>query len=220
MKRSTDTLIRELGRGLAPVRPLPRLRSVVMVALVLAVPGWIWALARAGGARPDLLPLATGDLVFASIALGLTLVGAAATVGATALAVPGRAEGARRALAFAALGALLAFGIAPGWLGAAHPSAAHGPQASDLGCLIRGLGVSLASALATVAFVWRAAPRRVAWTAAIGAAAGTALGALSMHVTCPSPEPSHWLFGHAAAPLVAALATLPLVYTLSRLRRP
>jgi hypothetical protein len=42
---------------------------------------------------------------------------------------------------------------------------------------------------------------------ALGVALGaTALGGLLVHLTCPSPDPWHWLLAHALAPALGGLA--------------
>ena len=218
-ERSTDALIRALRRDLAPVRRVPRLRVVAVAIAALAVPGWVWTLVRANGPRPDFVALVGADPVFAAIGVGLAAFGIGGVLAAAALAIPGRVAVARAALWLAAIGAILAFAVGPVWLTAAYPSPLHGPTAGDMPCLIHGLAVGWVSSLAGVAFGWWAAPRHLAMTAALAAAAGAAIGALSVHMVCPQPDALHWLFGHAGAPVIAALSVLPIVAAIRRLRR-
>jgi len=218
-RRSTDALIRELRGELTPVRRIPPLRLVAVAIAALAVPGWVWMLVRSGGPRPDFVALASTDPVFAAIGVGLAAFGIGGALAAAALAVPGRVRTARAALWLTAIGAVLAFAVGPLWLAAAGSSALHGPTAVDLRCLLRSLAVGWVSSLAGVAFGWWAAPRHLALTAALAAAAGAAIGALSVHLVCPAPDALHWLFGHAGAPVLAALSVLPIVAAIGRMRR-
>jgi hypothetical protein len=216
--RDADSLLRDLVRDLAPVRPIRRLRTIAAIAFALAVPGWLFALALTGGIRSDLGSLLSGDVAFVSIAVGLMSFGVAAVVAAAALAVPGREAAARVALAFAAVGAGIAFGFGPVCTAVLHGAELHPPGSVDLGCLLKGLVAGSLTSFATARFVARAAPRHGAVTLALAFAAGGALGGLAMHAGCSAPDAWHWLFGHAGAAWVAGLAAIPLA-ALAGIRR-
>lgn len=215
-RRDTEALLRDLARDLSPVRTLPRLRTAAAVVLALAGIGASWAVQRTGGLRADLASTMRNDLVFAAIAGGLALLALGLTVGAAALAVPGRSGAARRALGVAATGAALAFLLGPASIVAVHDAHWHGPSRLDVGCLAKGLVAGSLASLALVAFVTWAAPRRRSVAVSLAAAAGAAFGGLAMHAVCPAPDPLHWLYGHAAAPWMAALAILALAPLLRR----
>jgi hypothetical protein len=212
-ERPTDDLVRALASDLAPVRPIPPLRAMVAALLGLAAGGGALAVALTGGLRPDLGQRLAGDGVFAGAALALALACAGGSLAACAGSVPGRDAPARAGLGLVALAAL-------GWCAAllllvAAPGGLRAPAAGDLRCLGLALAAGLPGAAAGFAFVRRAAPRRgLAYVlAALGA---VAVGGLALHLSCPSPEPSHWCWAHAGAPLAAAL----LVAAALAARRP
>ena len=216
-RRTTDALIEELGRGLRPVRPIPRLRVVLAIAVLLAGVGASWDLVRVGP-RPDLSGLLARSLSFAAIAAGLVLLAAGATLWVTGSSVPGRERVAAIGRALSIAGGALALLIAPlSVLLAAHDPARL-PVASDVGCLIASILLGLVPALWLVVFTRWAAPPRLTLTGAAGISAGVAAGALAIHASCPASEAWHWVFGHAVAPLLAALLALPLFALVRRLR--
>jgi hypothetical protein len=208
-RESTDALVERLGRELPPVRPIPRLRVVLGIAASLAAAG---ALARFAlrAPREDLATLLAGSLPFACVAAGLALIALGAAATASAASVPGRDRVANMGRALAACGALLALAIAPAFdLFVAH-DALRLPQTAEFGCLLGGIVAGAVAAAWLALFARWGAPSRRARAAALGIAAGAAAGALAVHASCPAPDAMHWLFGHAAAPLLAGLLALSL----------
>jgi len=216
----TEERIRELAQDLAPVTPIPRLRTVgaglfASFALIL-VADWV-----SGGAEPR--PL--GDAAWSSPSFlaalgGVALVAFGATSAAVASAVPGRAATARSGLRVTALGFALAL---TGWiLGAASGAPDHGGEDlnSILGCAARAFALGVVPALLCAAFAVYAAMRRASLTAALALAGGVALGAVAVHASCRSNSPLHQLVAHTLAPAAAVvLLTAPLALLMSRWAR-
>lgn len=213
----TEELIRELAEDLTPVRPIPRLRVVLLCIVLLwaaiAVPG---ALLR--GLRPDLLDALLASrgtfLVFGALALS----GLGGILAALAMSVPGRDAAAGVGLVLGVGGLVAAAGLGTLLLlWNPHPLTAW-VEAGDLGCLGVACGIAVIPAAGIVWFVGRAAPYRPL-VAVLAAAAGmAALGAVAAQASCPYAEPRHLLVGHVLAPAVGAvLLTLPLLAALRRL---
>ena len=213
----TDALIEELGRGLRPVRPIPRLRVVLAIAALLASVGVIWRFSEVAP-RADLAGLLGGSLAFASIAAGLALLAAGAALWVAGASVPGRDRVAAIGRALSIAGGALALLIAPLCVLLAAHDPARLPGQADVGCLIGSVLVGLVPAVWMVVFTRWAAPPRLALAGAVGMAAGVAAGALAIHASCPASESWHWVFGHAVAPPLAALLALPLLTLMRRSR--
>ncbi len=206
---TTDELVRQLTRELRPVRRLPRLRTVLLgtgiaglVALALVV------LVR--GVDPARVAGRLGDPVFTGVLLGLLVLGPAAAVAALAASVPGR-EVARRIatdLACLATGAVL---VPVALLVLRDPNFGR-DLSGGLACQGWSLGLGLLPVVPVVVFVSRALPRHP-WLTALGAGvAGVAVGALVVHLSCPSRDPAHLLLAHALTPVLGGLLlSLPLL---------
>jgi len=197
-----DERILGLARGLAPVRPIPRLRTALAAALALWLLALVveWSLGGAG---------VRGGDVWRELAFLLTLAGlvglALGALGRTlAAAVPGRERAARGCgwlaalgLALAALGGIAAIG-GNGWnLGADELRAYRD-------CASRSLQLGSASSLAAMLFASRAVLRSVLRALLWAAAGGAALGASWVHSTCSDDAPLHSLLAHVSLPLIAA----------------
>ncbi len=210
MSDPTHELIRELASDLAPVRPLPRLRSAVLtlVGIWLGVAAFTLAWK---GVKPEmwgalLLPIGPGGVV-----LGLLLAGAGGLVASLALALPGREAAARAGRRLAIAGVLLAC-LVGGLVLTAGP---RGPSALDAPCLVAALAIALAPALAAAWFAGRAAPFHPLSIALAAATATGALGGAVAQVTCPVHELGHLLWGHAIAPALGLVVlTIPLLIAL------
>jgi hypothetical protein len=193
-RRSSEDLVAELSGALAPVRPIPALR-----AQALAVAG-VWAATGAAllafaGARPVAV-LARGALS-AAIAADLAMIGAAAVTIGLAARVPGRERTVRAAYAALAAGAALGIALLVPLLGTQPGPGviAHGRRCMDRSFLLALPTAALAAALAVRGAPWHA------WASAAGVTLGaSALGGLLVHLTCPSPDPWHWLVAHALVP--------------------
>ena len=217
-REPTDALIAELGRGLRPVRPIPRLRVVLAIAVLLASVGAIWRFSQVAP-RADLAGLLGGSASFAAIAAGLALLAAGAALLVAGSSVPGRERVAAVGRALSVAGGALALLVAPLCVLLAAHDPARLPAESDVGCLIGSVLVGLVPAVWLAVFTRWAAPPRRALAGAVGMAAGVAAGALAIHASCPAVEAWHWVFGHAVAPLLAALLALPLFSLVRRSRR-
>lgn len=218
-RRSSEALLRELAADLRPVRPIPRLRSAVAAIAVLACVGAAAVLGRRG-LRPDLPPVVTGDAIYDAVAIGMTAIASGALLAGVAACVPGRETAVSRAGRVAIHGAVLAFVVTPIGVVFAQHQALRPPGAADLACLASGLGASALAAAASLGFARWAAPRSLAIAAASAAAGAGAIGAIAVHVVCPSLEASHWLWGHAGVPAVAALLVFAAGRAMRALRPP
>jgi hypothetical protein len=216
-RRSSEALLRELAADLQPVRPIPRLRSVVAAIALLAF-ACAAALLWRKGLRPDLVPVVSGDALYDSVAIGMAVIGGGALVAGIAACVPGRERTQSRAVRWAALGAALAFVVVPIGVAATQRHVLRLPDAADFACVATGLVASVLAAAASLVFGWRTAPRSLALAAALAAAGAGAVGAIAVHAVCPSPEASHWLWGHACVPVVAGLLAFGTGSALRRLR--
>ncbi len=217
--RTAEEKIRELARDLAPVRPIPPLRSALAAAVALGLVALAaqWLLGgpglRAGGAVASSLP-------YLATLAGLALVAFGAIGAALAGAVPGREVSARLGARVAAFGLVLA--IAGGLWGIAHGDApAAGEDLSAcLSCIGRAFTLGAAPTLLACAFIVYAAVRRPGLGTALAIAGGVALGAAAVHATCPSDSPLHWILAHTLAPVAAMIVlTAPLAALLARWTR-
>jgi hypothetical protein len=192
--RSSEELVAELAGALEPVRPLPALRAqlAVVAAAGLATGA---ALVVFAGARPVAV-LARGALS-AAIAADLAALGVAGLAIGLAARVPGREQTVRGALAALAAGGAVLLALLVALLGTpADPGLfAHGRRCMDRSFLLALPTAALAAALAVRGAPWHA------WASAAGVTLGaSALGGLLVHLTCPSPDPWHWLAAHALVP--------------------
>jgi hypothetical protein len=210
-REGTETLLRELARDLAPVRPIARLRTVVVAVvgawlLVVAVHGLL------GGPLPVLDgTISWRDSAFLTVFAGLVLTAAGAVVTALAGAVPGREGAARTGRGLALIGIVLATGgglwavVAGGGIGSGLP------LASSLRCMSRATALGLLPAAVICAFLARTFDRRPWLGAACAAAGAVSLGALAVHASCTHGGALHVLLGHSFAPFGGALLlALPL----------
>lgn len=209
--RSTEDLVARLAAGLSPVRPLPPLhRQVLAVAAIWA--GSAAVTAAWLGVHPQ-LALARGGISM-TLAGVLVLVGVAGLTLGLACRIPGRERLALVAASAAALGFTVAVAI-----GLALPGsvADAGTLAQCMPCAWHSLLLAIPSGLLAMLLALRGAQWRHA-TSGVGIAIGaTALGALLVHLSCPSPSPWHWLLAHALLPLASGVpAGLLAAWGLSR----
>jgi hypothetical protein len=217
--RTAEEQIRELAQDLAPVRPIPPLRSALGAAVTLGLVALAahWLL---GG--PGLRPGggAVSSLPYLATLAGLVLVALGALGAALAAAVPGREATARLGAGVATAGVVLA--VAGNlWGIVAGDGQMAGERITDcLSCIGRALTLGAAPVLLACAFIVYAAVRRPGAGTALALAGGMALGAAAVHATCPSDSPMHWLLAHTLAPVVAVLVlTAPLAALLARRTR-
>ncbi|HVN40028.1 MAG TPA: NrsF family protein [Myxococcota bacterium] len=203
--RTAEDRIRELARDLAPVRPIPPLRWVLGAAVVLgsAAPFAAHWLLGSPGFRSG--SSAVSSLPYLATFAGLWLLALGALVAALAWCVPGRESAARRGVGVAASGAAVAV-VGGLWGIVAGDGPVAGASLADcLPCIGRALALGTAPVLLACAFIVYAAVRRPGSGTALALAGGVALGAVAVHVTCPSDSPMHWLLAHTLAPVVAVL---------------
>ena len=218
--RTAEEKIRELARDLAPVRPIPPLRSALAAAVALGLVALAahWLLGgpglRAGGVGTWL------TLPYLATFAGLAFVALGAIGAALAGAIPGREVSSRLGARVAAFGLVLA--IAGGLWGIAHGDvpAAGEDLSACLSCIGRAFTLGAAPALLACAFIVYAAVRRPRLGTALALAGGVALGAAAVHATCPSDSPLHWILAHTLAPVAAmTVLTVPLAALLARWAR-
>ena len=214
-----EDLIRELARDLDPVCPIPRIRIVTA-----GVVGLWFAVAALGlaalGVRPDLAEATLGTRGVAVVFAGLGLVGLGGVVAAIALGIPGRETLARRAIALAILGMVLAAAVGTLLLATSPVPEMLVPLSDDLACLSVALAVGLLPALGVLWFAGRASPFRPVIVVLAAAAGAAALGAIAAEMSCPHSDMRHLLAAHALAPAAGVLLlTLPLLVALKRLGR-
>lgn len=198
---SSEALIAELTRDLAPVRRIPPpggvgLALVGLWAAGCALSGWLGGSGLRAGP-----PGALGEPVFTGLLAALALAGAGGSVAAVARAVPGRERLARTGSLFLALGLGLALGCAGlAWL--VDASATSLPAAAA--CASHALGLGLAPAVLAFAWLARAWEPRPRAGAAVASLTAAALGACAVHLRCSLGDAGHLLLGHALGPLLAA----------------
>lgn len=229
-ERRTEALVEQLARGLAPVRPVPRLRTAVLAGLAVgALAGAIPVQAK--GLRLPLLEVVLREPAFAPVALGLALLAPAALVAGLARAFPGRDVAAVGAWRLALLGLAVALGggaVALAWQGAlATPFWEAAPSGRrDWLCFAQGTLLALPAAGLAVWLLRRGTPfagasgtlRELASPAWVALGA-VATGALATHLTCRASGARHVLLAHAAAPLAGAALLAPLGWAWLRHRR-
>ena len=206
-ERRTEELVGRLAGGLAPVRPVAALhRQAFAVAAA-----WLATAALAAawlGLHP--MALTARGAIWASFVGELALVGAAGLVLGLASRIPGRERAAWIAAGIAVVGlaGVLADALALG------DGAFATPFSECVGCYAKALVLAVPVGLVAGALARRAAPWRPALAGVAVALGAAAAGALIVHLGCPSPAPSHWLMGHALAPLATgALLGLAVGYT-------
>jgi hypothetical protein len=217
MNQAQD-LIRELARDLAPVQPIPRIRTAMAGVIVL----WL-ALTAAGlavlGLRPDLVEVTVGTRGVAVVLVGLGLAGFGSVVAACAMGVPGRESLARSTLAASTLGLVIAVSAGILLLATTPAAGAGVPFIGDLGCLSVAMLIGLIPAVGVICFAGRSEPPRPVLLVMSAATGAAALGAITAFACCPHCDMRHFLVAHALAPAFGALLlTLPLLLALKCLR--
>jgi hypothetical protein len=195
----TDRLIADLAADLRPVRRVPPLWVPLAAAFALGALGLTGDAILGGGLRGDLAARLAAAGPYAAIALGLILAALGGLLASVAGSTPGRGTAARAGLGVLAAGLLCAFG----WAVVLAPSLSA-PGAPEVACLRNSLILGALPAAAAALYGLRAAPRDRLWSLAAAALGGGAIGALATHLVCPAASASHWLWGHATTPLVAA----------------
>ena len=194
-EQSTERLVGRLAGDLAPVRPIAPLHRQA-----LAVFG-AWALTTVAatllfGATHPLDVIARGP-VSASFVWLLGLLAPGALALGLASRIPGRE---RVAWLGAGLGAAALLGLC-GVALALGDEAFATPLARCEVCALRSLLLAVPAGAVAAYFARRGAPWRPALAGAAVALGAAAAGGFLVHLGCPRTDPSHWLIGHALAPL-------------------
>lgn len=212
-------------RSLAPVRPASRLRPLLLVAassLVLAALG-IVASGDAQGGPSSVLPRTlrvdprASAPLFWLVAVGLAW-GAGFVVCLAAAIIPGRRSmlpDPVRTTIVVLIGpaAMVAFGAAIAGAGAGPLPSWAGEVRHGVACLFTGLETAAIPFIGGVLALRRALPIDPRAVGAALGAAGGALGALALHLRCPSGG-MHVAVAHGGAAVVGALlggAILPRI---------
>lgn len=217
MTDSTDRLVSGLVDDLAPVRPLPRLRSAFSIVLAVwaTMLGVVLLTLRH---EPGAHALLANGLYFASFA-GLVVAALGGTLSALAAGRPGRTKLEVAGLLVCLAGLLAAAVACLIGMGGLDFGEHASPPGLDAMCFREGAFLSILPAGVVLSFLvrgWTARPIRAALAAAIAAGA---LGASVVHLSCDFLGPRHLLMGHLSVPIVlAALALYPLGVLLRRLR--
>jgi hypothetical protein len=192
---STEAFIARLADDLEPVRAVPSLyRQILAVTAIWAgsaavVASWL-------GLHP-LTVLERGGISTSLVGV-LALVGFGGVTLGLACRIPGRERVALAAASGVVLGVVVASVVGlvlPGSLADA------GPVAEGMACAERSLLLAIPSGLAAIFLALRGAPWRPR-AAGLGLTIGaTSLGALLVHLSCPSQSPWHWWLAHALVPL-------------------
>jgi hypothetical protein len=153
---------------------------------------------------PGLHPLAVLERggISTTLVWALALVGFAGLTLGLACRIPGRERLALAAAGGAAVGVLVVSAI-----GLVLPGSAidAGTFAQGMNCVGQSLFLAIPSGLLALVFALRSAPWRPR-VAGLGLTIGaTSLGALLVHLSCPSPSPWHWWLAHALVPLVVGV---------------
>ena len=212
--RSTEEVVARLVDAAEPVRPVAALRWQLLgvVGIWLATAAFVALLL-------GLHPLAAfeRDAISAGVEIALLVLGFAGLTMALAARIPGRERLTRGAAGGIALGigvvGIVALGL-PGW------AAGPGFVAQCLNCGSHALLLAIPSGAIAMLLALRGAGWHAA-LAGLGIATGAAaLGALLIHMSCPSPDPWHWLIAHLLLPLGAGVPIgLAVAWVLDRVAR-
>lgn len=213
MTRPTDVLIHELATELAPVQPVPRLRTVVSLALVAGGAtgaAWIvYAGAHLADHPRERLPYLVALLATSAIAA----LGGICAAGASP--VPGRervqAIGTRVLVAGLVAGAFAALASA-----SALPPEPVGLRWFEAGaaCVARVALLALPCAALLFHFARRGTPERQTLALGLAGASAATLASVAASVSCPTCDLTHALVFHHLGP--ALLAALGAVLLLAR----
>ena len=210
-------LIARLTRDLEPVRPIPRLSTLLAGCLgVAAVVGAV--VLSMYDTNPDLRASCLQDATYSAVLGGLAFAVVGGCLAALASAVPGRDNVLRAAVGVGVAGLALAV-VAPA-VAALRAAVPPGVGAGDFMCVLRGVAFAALPATVVLATAGRGWAGRPVHTVALGLLGAGAVGALLVHLTCPKIEPLHVLCTHTSTPLVMAAlltaAVAPLMHRLAR----
>ncbi len=220
MTRPTEVLIHELATELAPVRRVPRLRSVVALALAIGgASGAAWL----GFAGPQFAAHPPERMPYLIALLATTVVAALGGVcAAGASYVPGRERVERVGMLLLCGGPIAALAIA---LWSVAGGIAFGPVGSEwlswgATCAAGTALLAIPCAAALVHFARRGAPERPALSLALGGAAAATLAGVAVQLACSSCDLAHAAIFHVALPVaLGALGASALLVTTAPQRR-
>jgi hypothetical protein len=206
-ERGTEQLVARLAGGVAPVRPIAALhRQALLVGAAFAATA---ALTTAWLGLHPMDVLERGALSM-SFAWELALIGGGGLLLGLASRIPGYERITWIAAGLAAVGLLGVLGDIAALGGAAFAT----PFSQCDGCYVKALILAVPASIAAGLLARRGAPWRTGVAGVAVALGAAAAGGLLVHLYCPSPDPSHWLQGHALAPLgTGAVLGLAVAYT-------
>lgn len=222
MTERTEALVRELVRGLRPVRRLPPVGAIA--AGISALAALLVAIDLIAGRAPD-ASLLKPDFGPIDVQTILVHAGLAASALAFALGefVPGRERlkrVGRVGLGLASATLLLVAGERlAGWAGIGSLQA--GWLAQTIACALGAIAPAAVPVVLLSIFAARAAPHRVARSLAFACAASVALLTLPGILRCDYPDALHHVVGHLLAPALGAGLLLALalpVFLIARSR--
>lgn len=196
---STEALVARLAGALEPVRAVAPLHRQMLAVMAI----WAGSAAVVAGGL-GLHPLAVLERGGISMTLVwvLALVGFAGLTLGLACRIPGRERLALSAAGGVALGVLVVIAVGLALPGSA---AGAGTLAQGMNCVGQSLFLAIPPGLLATVLALRGAPWRPR-VAGLGLTIGaTSLGALLVHLSCPSPSPWHWWLAHALVPLVVGV---------------
>ena len=213
-ERSTERLVGRLAGDLAPVRPIAPLHRQALAVFAAWAATTLGATLLFGPAHP--LDVIARGAVSASFVGLLGLLAPASLALGLASRIPGRE---RVGWLAAAVGAAALLGL--GCVALALGDAAFAtPFAQCERCALRSVVLAVPAGLVAGLFARRGAPWRPGLAGAAVALGAAAAGGFLVHLGCPRTDASHWLVGHALAPLAAAAVLGLTVGTIARWRTP
>jgi hypothetical protein len=200
----TEELIVQLARAAGPVRPLPgpsvRLARwtagvVTLVALAVFVIG-----PRAG------VFTAIGQPAFMALAVVTLATALLSAASALVLSVPGAERSLIQRTMPLMAASVWAFMLIARLMDGGDPIRRLLALPVHWVCVIEIIGLGFVPGWALFAMLRRAAPLRLAWSAALATLAAVALGAAATQVICPIDDPAHQLVGHVLPVILLAIS--------------
>lgn len=219
MSRSSESLISELSRNLAPVRRIPRLGHVAALSAALVLGASVIALLAWGLSEP-FSGMHAAPRYWVAI-VGLAAFGSGGTASALGSSVPGNDPLVRGGVFGMLAGVLLLLASCALFLAriAEAGSSSSVWSVVSLSCLGSSSLIAVPAALLLTGFAARGFPHRPWFTLGSGALGLVAFGALPVIISCPFDNVLHIVFTHVMAPATAGVALWVLLWLVYRLLR-